>query len=156
MNNEQHLKIKKTLKVAGVIVLAAGLVLTLTGFVNFFSSASSGEMPTLFWCSFLGLPMLAAGLTMLLWGFRRELVQYTKNEVTPVAGEALADLTPAVADMARAARADTVACPGCGTKNDADAKFCSECGAPLAAVCKACGATNDTGAKFCSNCGKPL
>ena len=156
MGNEQHQKIKKTLKIAGGVVFAIGAILAITGFANFFSSAASGEMPRLFFCCFLGLPMLAAGIAMLLWGFRRELAQYTKNEVTPVAGEALSDLTPAVVDMARAAREEVSLCPHCGAKNNVGAKFCGECGAPLARTCAACGAENEPGAKFCQNCGKSL
>ena len=100
--------------------------------------------------------MFAAGLSMLLWGFRREIAQYTKNEVTPVAGEAISDLTPAVSDMVRATRESGEPCPKCGEKNPAGAKFCNACGAPLSHRCAACGAENEPGAKFCGNCGKPL
>ena len=93
---------------------------------------------------------------MLLWGFRREIAQYTKNEVTPVAGEAISDLTPAVSDMVRATRESGEPCPKCGEKNPAGAKFCNACGAPLSHRCAACGAENEPDAKFCGNCGKPL
>lgn len=47
-------------------------------------------------------------------------------------------------------------CPNCATENDAGAKFCNECGTPLAAGCPNCGATNKPGAKFCNECGTPL
>lgn len=156
MANEQHQKIKKTLKVLGGILAAVGAVLALTGFVNFFASAGRGEMPTLFFCCFLGLPMFAAGLSMLLWGFRREIAQYTKNEMTPVAGEAIGDLTPAVAHMVRATKESGEPCPRCGGKNPAGARFCNACGAPLGRRCAACGEENEAGAKFCQNCGEPL
>ena len=156
MNNEQHLKIKKILKITGGIVFAAGLILAVIGFADFFAAFGGDGQPRFFWCTFLGLPLFAAGLSMLLWGFHREIAQYAKNEITPVAGEAIADLTPAVADMARAAREEVSLCPHCGAKNNVGAKFCSECGAPLARTCAACGAKNEAGAKFCGGCGKPL
>ncbi len=44
-------------------------------------------------------------------------------------------------------------CPSCGTDNAKTAKFCSNCGKPLAAVCPNCGASLTSGVKFCSNCG---
>ncbi len=46
-------------------------------------------------------------------------------------------------------------CPGCKAEV-ADGKFCSNCGAPLAAKCASCGTENAPGAKFCSECGTNL
>ncbi|GAB2480032.1 AAA family ATPase [Jatrophihabitans fulvus] len=45
-------------------------------------------------------------------------------------------------------------CTSCGTENPATAKFCGECGTPLARTCPACGAAVGT-AKFCGECGTP-
>jgi predicted ATPase/class 3 adenylate cyclase len=47
-------------------------------------------------------------------------------------------------------------CPSCGADNRADAKFCRECGSPLAARCPSCGAANEPGQKFCDECGAAL
>src|SRR5262249_53372281 len=47
-------------------------------------------------------------------------------------------------------------CPSCGCENRQGAKFCNECGAPLALRCTACGIENPGGAKFCSECGTAL
>jgi predicted ATPase/class 3 adenylate cyclase len=47
-------------------------------------------------------------------------------------------------------------CSSCGAENRESAKFCGECGAPLALVCKACGAPNAPGRKFCDECGTAL
>jgi len=49
-----------------------------------------------------------------------------------------------------------VICPNCASENDADAKFCNECGAAVNAGCPNCGATNKSGAKFCNECGTAL
>jgi class 3 adenylate cyclase/tetratricopeptide (TPR) repeat protein len=49
-----------------------------------------------------------------------------------------------------------VICPTCATDNRAGAKFCVECGTPLAAGCPTCGTVNPPGAKFCSECATPL
>ena len=47
-------------------------------------------------------------------------------------------------------------CPNCAAENIPGAKFCNDCGTPLAAGCPNCGATNKPGAKFCNECGWSL
>ena len=47
-------------------------------------------------------------------------------------------------------------CSNCGAENRADAKFCGECGAGLAALCPACSTPNEPGRKFCYECGASL
>src|ERR671922_1985549 len=47
-------------------------------------------------------------------------------------------------------------CPGCGTENRPDAKFCGGCGSALARACPSCGAANDPGMRFCNECGSAL
>jgi class 3 adenylate cyclase len=49
-----------------------------------------------------------------------------------------------------------IACPSCGTENDANARFCVECGTRLAGGCPVCGTVNPPDAKFCMNCGNSL
>ena len=47
-------------------------------------------------------------------------------------------------------------CPGCKSENPASAKFCIECGVPLARGCPHCTFQNPAGAKFCQECGAGL
>ncbi|HKN93977.1 MAG TPA: adenylate/guanylate cyclase domain-containing protein, partial [Thermoleophilaceae bacterium] len=47
-------------------------------------------------------------------------------------------------------------CPSCSTENAESARFCVECGTPLAARCPNCGAGHAPGQKFCAECGTPL
>jgi class 3 adenylate cyclase len=49
-----------------------------------------------------------------------------------------------------------LACPNCGFANQSGAKFCANCGRPVASRCPECGADVAPGARFCSNCGIPL
>ena len=49
-----------------------------------------------------------------------------------------------------------IACPGCGTQNDADRRFCVECGTRLATGCSVCGTVNPPEARFCGQCGNNL
>ncbi|MBI4013674.1 MAG: zinc ribbon domain-containing protein, partial [Candidatus Rokubacteria bacterium] len=47
-------------------------------------------------------------------------------------------------------------CPQCQHENPPGAKFCSACGAGLAAGCPACGHANAPGSRFCTECGQAL
>ncbi|MDD6311205.1 MAG: SPFH domain-containing protein [Firmicutes bacterium] len=47
-------------------------------------------------------------------------------------------------------------CPNCGNSLPANAKFCMECGQPLANICPNCGANVPQGGKFCLECGTKL
>ncbi|HXZ89108.1 MAG TPA: zinc-ribbon domain-containing protein, partial [Candidatus Binataceae bacterium] len=47
-------------------------------------------------------------------------------------------------------------CTNCSAENPEEAKFCSECGSPMAAKCPRCGASVKAGAKFCNECGAAL
>ena len=46
-------------------------------------------------------------------------------------------------------------CPRCQHENEAGAKFCEECAAPLARVCTRCGRQLSATAKFCPECAHP-
>src|SRR5215475_9642767 len=46
-------------------------------------------------------------------------------------------------------------CPKCQHFNDAAAKFCEECAAPLARTCANCGHQLSPTAKFCPECAQP-
>src|SRR5215208_7567962 len=49
-------------------------------------------------------------------------------------------------------------CPNCGHANSNDARFCGDCGAPLAqkVFCGECGAEAAPTQKFCTSCGAAL
>jgi membrane protease subunit (stomatin/prohibitin family) len=51
-----------------------------------------------------------------------------------------------------------IRCSSCQHPNDAEAKFCEQCGYQLTTtrLCSHCDCENDVDAKFCDNCGKPL
>ena len=50
----------------------------------------------------------------------------------------------------------SLTCSNCSHDNLGDAKFCQNCGQPLARACTNCGTQNEADAKFCRNCGKAL
>jgi class 3 adenylate cyclase/tetratricopeptide (TPR) repeat protein len=49
-----------------------------------------------------------------------------------------------------------VRCPSCGFDGPEGARFCAQCGEPLALSCPACGAVAPPTHKFCAACGTPL
>lgn len=161
MKNENHEKLKKRLKIAGFILLAVGFVCTVVGMANFFSSAmgGDGEMPKLFWLMFIGVPCLGVGGSLLGFAYRREIMNFNKNESVPVINDAAGEIAPAVRNIAEAVKtADekpTVKC-ACGEKNPAGSKFCRKCGRSLAGVCPDCGKEVGANDEFCNNCGAKL
>ena len=106
MKNENHEKLKKRLKIAGFILLAVGFVCTVVGMANFFSSAmgGDGEMPKLFWLMFIGVPCLGVGGSLLGFAYRREIMNFNKNESVPVINDAAGEIAPAVRNIAEAVK----------------------------------------------------
>lgn len=163
-NNLAHESVKKKLKIAGICLLAVGLVCTIIGMADFFAAFNSeGErMPKLFFMCFIGLPLIAVGAGMLIFGFKREIMRYAKNESVPVINEAGEEISPAVKSVVTAARegvaqekADKTVC-SCGAVNADGSKFCKECGKALYSVCPNCGAKTDPESKYCNECGTKL
>lgn len=169
----KHAKIKKTLKIIGFILLGCGIILDIIFFVDLFSSMSSFNQPTLFFCGFIGLPITGIGIMLLQIGFRREISNYMKNEGVPVINDAAQELKPAVKAVTEAVK-ETVkdenakgenngtqteqptVCPSCGKENQPKNNFCDGCGAQLYKVCPKCGARQEVGDAFCGNCGCKL
>lgn len=159
-DNKKHNLTKRGLQVIGFIILAAGLTCTLVGSIVFFSMLiNDGEFSPLFILLVIGLPMLSIGIAFLLFGFRREISSYVKNETVPVLNEAGEELSPAAETLSKALKegaADTLCCPGCGAENSAKLQFCEQCGTALTKTCPACGQTVSAQARFCGHCGANL
>ena len=157
--NPGHEKTRNKLRKAGIICMIASLPLTCLPFIGF--------------------PLMFAGLVMTLWGYAGKIARYQAAEIAPVqkdtfnyvangttdgvrtaanaAGEGLASGL-AAGGMNPTAAADSnpgVRCHKCNFVETVDAKFCSECGAPMekSKPCPACKELNDPDAKFCDNCG---
>lgn len=157
----RHFKTKKRLKTAGWILLCVGIVLSLTGLISFFSSINSGDMPGLFWCCFIGFPLLAAGGGLLGFAYKREIGGYVANESAPVVNEFASQVTPAIETVTKAVtdakyKSDAVRCPQCGASNSPRDSFCGSCGHSLSVVCPECGRQTEGTDKFCRGCGKRL
>lgn len=175
----KHAGPRKFFRTAGPVTLAAGVILMLIGFADLACTMGHRHHePTLFWCFMLGMPVLFAGGVMTQLGFMGRIARYMAQETTPVAtdsfnyavgqtkrsvrdlaravGEGLGGADPAIPAGARPSA--ELACPRCLHKNDADARFCSQCGSPLVGcrACPNCRHENDLDARFCDNCGQAL
>jgi hypothetical protein len=165
-----HEETQGCLRTIGPVMVVVGLILTAIGLVSFFSAFGSFSPPRYFRCALIGLPMTGIGLSICKFGFMGAVTRYVAGEVAPVGKdtinymadgtkEAVRDVAATVADGIRSgATAEAAACPKCNAENDPDARFCKNCGAPLATQrnCPNCGHPNAADARFCDNCGRSL
>lgn len=66
-------------------MLTTGLIFTAICLINFFTTFP----PQLFWCGFVGLPLLFVGGVLLQFGFMGAVSRYSANEVVPVASDSI-------------------------------------------------------------------
>ncbi len=102
----QQSGIRRTLRRAGLAILAVGGLLTLVGIGSFFASFGSFGPPRFFWCAFLGMPLLFVGGAMTLFGFLGACQRYVAGESAPVAKDVVnymgENIQPGVRSIAKA------------------------------------------------------
>jgi hypothetical protein len=168
----RHDEKRGTLRLLGVVFFAAGLIFLITGMVSFFSAFGGHGFPRLFWCCFVGLPLLWLGAVLGGASFMGAVSRYVAGESAPVAKDTfnyMADGTKdGVKKVATAVGEGLAAggigkpvqlrCHKCNALNDAESKFCKQCGTSLlkSKACPACNELNDPDARFCDNCGRAL
>lgn len=168
--NPGHQAQRGALRLLGGILVVVGGIFTAIGLISFFGAFGGGGMPTQFWCAFVGMPMLAVGTMLLKVGYLGTIARYVASETTPVGvdvvnhvvGEtkdSIRDVAAAVGEGIRGrGAAPPQACSKCGRRNDPDAQFCDQCGAPMQSEqrCPSCREINDDGARFCKSCGQRM
>ena len=106
LQTPKHKGTRSFLRIAGLLVTAVGLVFLIIGMASFFSAFGGGGPPRLFWCCFVGMPLLFVGGVMCMFGFMGTVARYTAAEQVPVATDAVSDLAEgtqgAVKTVARA------------------------------------------------------
>ncbi len=125
----------------------------------------------------LGIAGVSYGVYLTFFAHAREILSYGASTIVPVAGEAInyvADnvspsVNKAVGGFAesissgiaggiakgKASANKKVKCPKCGNLNDAEDKFCGNCGVKFVVDrhCTQCGEKLEENDKFCGNCG---
>jgi hypothetical protein len=106
LQTPKHTAARSFLRAAGLLFTAAGIIFLVTGIGSFFSAFNGGGPPRLFWCCFVGMPLLFVGAVMCMFGFMGAVARYTAAEQVPVATDAVNDLADgtqnAVKTVARA------------------------------------------------------
>lgn len=172
-----HRGMRNTFRIIGPIVLVTGLIFIIVGVASLLSSAGSFGPPKHAWCMFVGMPLLFVGGVLSIMGYMGKIARYHAGESAPVLkdtfnymaegtkdgvktlataiGSGLGAGIAGASGAAAGGQETKVRCHKCNEVNDADAKFCNECGAPLSKSkpCPQCSELNDGDAKFCDNCG---
>jgi Double zinc ribbon len=188
-----HENKRNLLRGIGIVLLLVGLGFTITGLVSFFSAfsnamprfssggphsfgvgsrSSGGGPPKLFWCAFIGLPLLGIGVKLTFFSYMGAIGRYVAGESAPVVKDTFNYMAHGTKDgiktvasalgeglsqggLGGGVQTVAVRCQKCNHTNKDDAKFCNDCGAPLlkSKGCPSCEEINDNDAKFCDNCG---
>jgi hypothetical protein len=101
LQTTQHKGVRSFLRVAGPLIAGAGLIFLIIGMTSFFSAFGGGGPPRLFWCCFVGMPLLFIGGVMCMFGFMGAVARYTAAEQVPVATDAISDLAENTQDAVR-------------------------------------------------------
>lgn len=106
LQTPQQSRIRRTLRRAGLAILALGALLTLIGVGSFFASFGSFGPPRFFWCAFVGMPLLFVGGAMTMFGFLGAMQRYVAGESAPVAKDVVnymgENIQPGVKSIAKA------------------------------------------------------
>ena len=106
LQTAKHRAIRAFLRFAGPLVSAAGLIFLIIGMTSFFSAFGGSGSPRLFWCCFVGMPLLFVGGVICMFGFMGAIARYTAAEQVPEATDAINELAEgtqgAVKTVARA------------------------------------------------------
>lgn len=165
-----HNSVRNTLRVAGPVVAMAGLGFMIVGFADFFRAFGGSGEPRLFWCLFVGMPLLFVGLVLSSYGYMGKVLRYTAEEMAPAGKdtfnymaegtrEGIKTVAGAIGQGLRegglGGSQTMVRCHKCNALTQADTKFCGQCGQALGKTkpCPGCRQLNDPDARFCDNCG---
>ena len=173
----QHRPVRTVLRVVGPLILAIAAIFVIVALVDVCMVMNAPlyehRQPTKFWGFFVGFPLGFIGLVMTYAAYVGRIARYMSQEVMPptvdtlnyAAGEtrgAVRELAEAVGEglgvRNAAAAAVRAGCPKCRHENEADAQFCSHCGAalPRTVLCAACRHPNAPDARFCDRCGHKI
>lgn len=167
---EPQKEARHRLRIAGWILVGAGIVVFVAGLATFLSNffGSIDASSSIFGMVLFGLGglLIMVGGVLLYLGYFGAVSRYAASEVAPVVKDTANYMLDGTRDELGKTVKSVVAstpcsekgplCPKCGTQNEKGALYCDNCGAPLTKKCPACGEVNDADAKHCRKCGKSL
>ncbi|HNU99781.1 MAG: hypothetical protein KA191_09440 [Verrucomicrobia bacterium] len=101
LQTPRHTATRTFLRVAGLLLGSTGLVFLIIGLSSFFAAFGGSGSPRLFWCCWVGIPLLFVGGVMCLFGFMGAVARYTAAEQVPVAAAAISDLASGTQDAVK-------------------------------------------------------
>lgn len=153
-------KTKKIVKIIGIVLLIIGIGLFITGIISLTNfDINNDKQPNLFFLSFIGLPLIFAGLVLILFTSIGQMNRYVMGEVTPVMKETYRTMNPEFRDAVNILKGneEKISCPKCSTLNDKDSVYCKNCGEKIGKkTCPNCGIESDNDSNFCKNCGEKI
>lgn len=133
----------------GQVLIALGIFMIVTAFVNFFQAFNSFGMPDKFYRFFVGIPMIAVGSMLVA----KNKAGGDDTNVTFNGEKTDLSNVPAVKPVTKTAQG--ILC-GCGELNPDDTRFCINCGRKLSLECRVCRTVNAPDANYCKNCAAKL
>ena len=130
MTDKNQRKVKLLSKIIGTILLLCGAYLVTLGIVDLISSLTKSIEPSLFLCTFLGIPTFSIGLVLLMYGFISKFnLTITKEAVNT--DESLHKVTVTNSYSGEVDTNIKKICPNCKKQSDNDSSFCRFCGTKL-------------------------
>lgn len=94
----KHNAVRSFLRIAGPLTLLAGAGFIGIGLISFFAAFGNFQFPKLFWCVFVGIPLLFVGLVMTKFGYLGAVARYVAAEAAPVAKDTVNYMTEGTQD----------------------------------------------------------
>ena len=129
-HRRRHRENRDLLRKLGVGLTLVGGTFTAIGVGSFLGAFRGGGSIDYFWCAFVGLPMLSGGVALLRMGYLGAITRYVADE----AGDGVRSVARSVAAGLRESAGGARRCGACDHPNDADARFCDQCGARVDGV----------------------
>lgn len=101
LQTPEHKKKRSILRIAGPLTLIVGAIFMIVALVDFFSSFGGFGPPKLFWCFFVGGPIVFVGIVMCQFAFMGAVARYMAAEHVPVATDTINDLAEGTQDAVK-------------------------------------------------------
>jgi len=167
-----HNAARDALRIVGPVIALIGLGFMIVGTVDFFRAFGGFGPPKLFWCLFVGMPLLFAGGVLSSYGYLGRVMRYVAGETAPVGKDTFNYVAEGTREGVRTVAGaigqglregglggsspTMVRCDKCNALAPAEARFCGQCGQAFSKTkpCPNCQELNDPDARFCDNCGR--
>lgn len=170
--NEKHKKVKKILRIVGIILFLVGVGLSIFGGIFFAKNFEDPMNMTTNFAAFdmiflgLGSFLSISGLFLFFISFIVSVGKYVSKESAEIQKQLIYDVKDDHKEYAKTISSgikeglkdgnSSFTCPYCHHAVKTSDKYCDSCGSRLVKTCPSCLKENDPDAKYCSGCGRSL